>query len=54
MSVCKQINLKGKFNIFIEKPLSHNLHDCEEFIELQKVRIRKHVWLYAKIQSNIK
>ena len=57
MSVCKQINLKGKFNIFIEKPLSHNLHDCEEFIELQKSKNKKacgHMLRYNPILNKIK
>ena len=35
IGLCEQINSKGKFHIFIEKPLSHTLDGCEKFIEIQ-------------------
>lgn len=41
IQICEKINSFGKFNIFIEKPLSHTLVGCEKLIEIQKKNKKK-------------
>ena len=41
IKICEKINSYGKFNIFIEKPLSHTLVGCEKLIEIQKENKKK-------------
>jgi len=41
MKICEKLNSLGKFNIFIEKPLSHTLEGCEKIIETQKKNKKK-------------
>ena len=41
IKICEKINSYGKFNIFIEKPLSHTLVGCEKLIEIQKKNKKK-------------
>lgn len=47
LPIWKKIKKFGKFHYFIEKPLSHDLKNCREFIKFQKNNKKKAVVGYA-------